>query len=148
MNRRTGLRIATIAMLTVAGATGIAAHAAPPPGQRVFVETSLSRLPVVNVFLPVVLVGWPPRRYAAALASAGAAIADADPAVADARNAEPDPRYQLGFDIASGIFGDRAFGGRGNTATGPGSLAIRDGLSAPAQRGFNASVQFHLGRRY
>ena len=33
-------------------------------------------------------------------------------------------------------------------ATGPGSLAIRDALSAPAQRGFNAAVTLHLGRHY
>jgi hypothetical protein len=82
------------------------------------------------------------------LAAVGAAIAEADPDVAKARSREPDARYWLGFDIASGIFGDPARGARGNTQTGPGSLAIRDALSAPAQRGFNASVRLHLSRRY
>jgi hypothetical protein len=61
---------------------------------------------------------------------------------------DSDVRYWLGFDIASGIFGDPAHGAKGNTATGPGSLAIRDGLSEPAQQGFNASTKFHFGRHY
>jgi hypothetical protein len=78
----------------------------------------------------------------------GAAIAEADPEVAQARTAEEDTRYSLGFDIASGIFGDPALGAQGNTSTGPGSLGIRDSLSGPAQRGFNDSVKLHLGRKY
>jgi hypothetical protein len=88
------------------------------------------------------------RNRNAALAATGAAIADADPAVAQARTQDPDVRYWLGFDVASAIFGDPALGAQGNTATGPGSDRIRNGLSAPAQRGFLASVQFHLGRRH
>jgi hypothetical protein len=56
--------------------------------------------------------------------------------------------YRLGFDIATGIFGDPALGASGNTATGPGSLGIRDGLVAQGQRGFNASVALHLSRNY
>ena len=88
------------------------------------------------------------RNRNAALAAIGAAIADADPTVAQARTAESDVRYWLGFDIATGIFGDPAQGANGNTATGPGSMKIRDALSAPAQRGFNASVKLHLSRRY
>ncbi|HSB26328.1 MAG TPA: hypothetical protein VLE19_00675, partial [Pyrinomonadaceae bacterium] len=55
---------------------------------------------------------------------------------------------RLGFDIATGIFGNPALGASGNTATGPGSLAIRDALSAAGQRGFNASVKFLLSRSY
>jgi hypothetical protein len=78
----------------------------------------------------------------------GANIADADPAVEQARTLDPDIRYWLGFDIASGIFGDPKLGADGNTATGPGSMKIRDALSAPAQKGFNASVKLHLSRRY
>lgn len=54
----------------------------------------------------------------------------------------------LGFDIASGVFGDPALGALGNKATGPGSERIRNGLSAPAQRGYNASTQLHLSRSY
>ena len=63
------------------------------------------------------------------------------------RNAEADPFYRLGFDIATGIFGDPAKGAQGNTATGPGSLGIRDALSVAGQKGFNALVAFHVSRR-
>lgn len=77
-------------------------------------------------------------------AAAGAAIAQIDSSVASARTADRNVLYWLGFDIATGIFGDRAHGALGNTATGPGSLKIRDALSAPGQKGFNASVAFHL----
>jgi len=87
------------------------------------------------------------RNRNADFAAAGAAIAAADPAVAQARQQDTDARYWLGFDIASGLFGDPALGGAGHTSTGSGSDAIRNALSAPAQRGFNASVQFHLSRK-
>ena len=87
------------------------------------------------------------RNRNAAFAAAGAAIAEADPAVARARQQDADARYWLGFDIASGLFGDPALGAAGHTSTGSGSDAIRNALSAPAQRGFNASVRFHLGRK-
>jgi hypothetical protein len=82
------------------------------------------------------------------LAAKGAAIDAADPKVAAARNADPDVFYRLGFDIATGIFGDPALGALGNTAVGPGSMKIRDALSAAGQRGFNAAVQFHLAHHY
>jgi hypothetical protein len=82
------------------------------------------------------------------LAAIGAAIDAADPILAEARGAEVDVRYWLGFDIATGLFGDPALGAKGNTATGPGSLGIRDALSAPAQRGFNAASALHLSRHY
>jgi hypothetical protein len=88
------------------------------------------------------------RNRNARLAAIGAAIADADQIVARVRTADPDVRYWLGFDIASGIFGDPALGADGNTAIGPGSMKIRDSLSAPAQRGFNASEKLHLSRKY
>jgi len=84
----------------------------------------------------------------AELAKIGAALAEGDPPLARARARETDPRFHLGFDIASGLFGDPALGATGNTASGPGSLRIRDALSAVAQRGFNASMQLHLSRRY
>jgi hypothetical protein len=83
------------------------------------------------------------RNRNADLASRGAAIAQADPAVAVVRNADPDVFYRLGFDIATGIFGNPTLGALGNTATGPGSLKIRDSLSAAGQRGFNAAVALH-----
>ena len=82
------------------------------------------------------------------LASTGAAIAANDAAVAEVRNADTNVFYRLGFDIASGLFGNPALGAQGNTATGPGSLAIRDALSVAGQRGFNAAVTFHLARKY
>jgi hypothetical protein len=88
------------------------------------------------------------RNRNAKLAATGASIAAADSVVAQARTADGDVFYWLGFDIASGIFGDRALGALGNTATGPGSLGIRDALNPAAQRGFNASVNLHLHRHY
>jgi hypothetical protein len=81
-------------------------------------------------------------------AAKGAAIAEADPDVAAVRAGEADALYWLGFDIATGIFGDPALGARGNTATGPGSNKIRNDLSYSARRGFDASVAFHLSRKY
>ncbi len=83
-----------------------------------------------------------------ALAAVGLAIAKADAAVQKARTADPDVLYWLGFDIASGIFGDPALGAQGNSASGPGSMRVRDSLSAPGQRGFNAAMAFHLSRHY
>ena len=88
------------------------------------------------------------RNRNAELSAKGAAIAEQDAIVAEARNLETDVFYRLGFDIATGIFGDPALGAQGNTATGPGSLRIRDSLSAAGQRGFNASVKLHLSRNY
>lgn len=88
------------------------------------------------------------RNRNADFAAKGAIIALADPLVAAARLADGDVFYWLGFDIATGIFGDPALGARGNTATGPGSLRIRDSLSAAGQRGFNGAVKLHLSRNY
>jgi hypothetical protein len=88
------------------------------------------------------------RNRNAQAAATGAKIAGADPDVAQARTVEPDVFYWLGFDIASGIFGDPALGAAGNTATGPGSTRIRDALNPAAQRGFNAAANLHLHRRY
>ena len=82
------------------------------------------------------------------LAARGAAIAEQDPIVAEARAAETNVLYRQGFDIATAIFGDPALGAQGNTATGPGSLGIRNALSAAGQRGFDASVKLHLSRNY
>jgi len=88
------------------------------------------------------------RNRNAKLATTGFEIDALDPELTQARAGEADGRYGLGFDIATGIFGDPKLGAQGNTATGPGSLGIRDALSAAAQRGFNASMKMHLGRRY
>jgi len=84
------------------------------------------------------------RNRNAKLASTGAAIAEADAAVAEARNAQTDVFYRLGFDIATGIYGDPARGAQSNTAPGP----IRDFLSAAGQRGFDASLKLHSRRNY
>lgn len=78
-------------------------------------------------------------------ASRGAAVARLNPVVANARTLNPSIWYWLGFDVATGIFGDPALGARGNTLRGPGSEAIRTALSPDAQRGFDASVALHLG---
>ena len=82
----------------------------------------------------------------AELAQVGLGIALADPSVAALRARGSDPRFKLGFDIASGLFGDPALGAAGNTASGPGAFRIRDSLSAPARRGFEAAMQWHLAR--
>jgi hypothetical protein len=76
----------------------------------------------------------------------GATIAQADEALELKRSSQSDARYRLGFDIATAIFGDRAKGAQGNTAPGPGSLGIRNSLSEPAQRGFDAAMYLHLSR--
>ncbi len=55
---------------------------------------------------------------------------------------------RVGFDIATGLFGDPALGAVGNTAQGPGSQAIRNALTARAQPGFDASAALHLPRHY
>ena len=83
-----------------------------------------------------------------ALAAVGAGIAKRDHEVQEARTADRDVFYWLGFDIATGIYGDPALGAQGNTATGPGAFKIRDALSPAGQRGFNDSVAFHLARSY
>jgi hypothetical protein len=80
-------------------------------------------------------------------AAIGAAIAKADSVVGEARNASRDVFYKLGFDIATGIFGDPALGAQGKMAAGPGSLGIRDSLSPAGQRGFNASMELNMRRR-
>jgi hypothetical protein len=87
------------------------------------------------------------RNRNAQFAAIGAAMAKSDPAVATARTADPDVRAWLGFDIASGIYGDPAKGGQSRTS-GYQPLAIREQLSLPAKRGFDASMKFHQSRHY
>jgi hypothetical protein len=88
------------------------------------------------------------RNKNAELAAKGAEIARQDRLTGAARAAEADAMRRLGFDIATAIFGDPALGARGNTASGPGSLGVRDGLSFFAQRGFSSAMSFHLSRDY
>jgi hypothetical protein len=87
-------------------------------------------------------LGWNKNKE---LAVVGAEIAEALPIVGMLRNGEADALYRLGFDIATGIFGDPILGAKGNTQIGPGSMKIRDSLSAAGQRGFNAAMAFYLG---
>jgi hypothetical protein len=81
-------------------------------------------------------------------ATKGAAIAKVDPIVAKARTVDPSVFYWLGFDIATGLFGDLALGGAGHTSEGPGSQAIRDGLSDGGQKGFRAAVDLYLVQKH
>jgi hypothetical protein len=91
----------------------------------------------------------------AAFAAVGAAIADQDPDVAAARGkVRGDPPdglraalYFLGFDIATGIFGDPKLGGKGNTLIGPGSEKIRATLGPDGRQGFNDALAFNVVRR-
>ncbi len=93
------------------------------------------------------------------LASRGAAIMLSSPDVASVRDGSAigaRPRmagqaalYKLGFNIATGLFGDPALGAVGNTQMGPGAKKIRDALSpAAAQAGFDAAVRYHLAHHY
>lgn len=88
------------------------------------------------------------RNRNSSLAQAGAAWALANPTVMRARNAEAVGLFTLGFDIASGIFGDPALPEPrplGHTADGPGAQKILAGLTGGAQRGYQVSRQLNLG---
>jgi hypothetical protein len=78
------------------------------------------------------------------LAAKGEAMASNDPLVAALRDLEPAGPSRVGFDIATGTFGDPALGALGNTLPGPGSAAIRDALHPAGQRGFNDSMVLNL----
>lgn len=88
------------------------------------------------------------RNKNAALVDTATAITATDPRLARLRTMDADPLYWLGFDIATGLFGDPAKGAAGNTQTGPGSQKIRDSMSPAGKRGFNAAVDLHLSRDY
>jgi hypothetical protein len=68
-----------------------------------------------------------------------------DSAVDEARSVVGGAFYQLGFDIATGLFGDPALGAQGKLRVDADATRIRDSLSAAGQRGFDASVKFNLG---
>ena len=78
----------------------------------------------------------------------GAAIAATDPRVARLRTHDPAILYRMGYDIATGIFGDPAKGAKGNTAIGPGSTKVRETLDETGKRAFDASMRLHLSRNY
>jgi len=101
------------------------------------------------------------RNANADMAGKGAAIMLADPTVAAVRDsyaaaiarrsgaADQAAFYKLGFDIATGLFGDPDLGAAGNTLIGPGSLKVRSSLApGPEQTGFDDAVSFHLKRDY
>jgi hypothetical protein len=89
-----------------------------------------------------------PRNKYAGLVDVATTINAADAQVRAKRNASKDGFYWLGFDIASGLFGDPRAGSQGSKVLGTGAIAIRDSLNAAGQVGFNASMQMHLARKY
>lgn len=76
----------------------------------------------------------------------GAAIAGADAEIASARE-HSDPRFRLGFDTATFMFGDPSKGAQGNVVMGPGAEGVRRALSKEAQAGFDQSMGANLARR-
>lgn len=120
-------------------------HTAPGPGKQ-RIQDALS--PLERGGFVFALAFSLDRNRNAELAMKGASVSAADPVTAAARDAQPDVLHRLGFDIATGIFGDPAFGAQGNTATGPGSTGIRNTLGASVQRGFDDGAAFHLNRNY
>ncbi|MEO8017409.1 MAG: hypothetical protein ABI769_06325 [Pseudomonadota bacterium] len=89
-----------------------------------------------------------PKNLYAKLIAVGLVIAGADAEVAAARTTDADVFFRQGFDIASGLFGDPAAGSEGSKVMGAGAMAIRNGLSEPGRRGFDASAKLHLARSY
>jgi hypothetical protein len=89
-----------------------------------------------------------PRNKYAGLVDIGAAINAADAQVRARRNAVKDGYYWLGFDIASGLFGNPRMGAQGSKVLGAGAIEIRNSLNAAGQAGFNASMQMHIARNY
>ena len=83
------------------------------------------------------------RNNNAETARRGLAVVKADPAADSARKLLPVGLSWLGFDIASGIFGNPALGALGNTAMGPGSRKIRASLDNDGQIGFDAAVALY-----
>jgi hypothetical protein len=87
------------------------------------------------------------RNSNAALAAVGQAIAKANRDVSEARNGGGNGFFSLGFDIATGIYGDPVLGAQGITepVPGPGQAGIRESLNDQAKMGFDASKKLHLG---
>jgi hypothetical protein len=80
--------------------------------------------------------------------SKGAAVLAADPGATAARDRLPAGLQWLGFQIATGLFGNPKLGAAGNTLMGPGSQKIRDSLAPDARTGFDAGVTYHLAQKY
>jgi hypothetical protein len=118
---------------------------APGPGKQRYHDALIA--PEQRGFELAAAYALPHNKYASLLA-VGAAINAADPDVAAARAANQDGFFWLGFDIASGLFGDPAAGSQANKVVSVGTIEIRNSLNAPAQAGFTASMKLHLGRHY
>jgi hypothetical protein len=88
------------------------------------------------------------RNRNAEFALKGRAVVKADPAAASARSLLPLGLAWLGFDIATGLFGDEALGADHHTSEGPGSEGIRDGLSEEGRMGFRAAVDLYLVKKH
>lgn len=82
------------------------------------------------------------------VAGKGARVTAADPEVQRARALKPPGLYWLGFDIATGLFGNPKLGALGNTVMGPGSQAIRASLTVETAKGFDDGVAYHLAHKY
>ena len=90
-------------------------------------------------------------------AAKGAAISGRDPEVLTCRTTGcasrpaglPCSHVLVGIrHVATGIYGDPALGGDGNTVIGPGGETIRASLmSADGTKGFNDALAFNVGRR-
>ena len=98
----------------------------------------------------------PVEQHTVEFAAKGAAIAELDPKVAaaraKARGATPNglraALYWLGFDIATGIFGNPAlWRARGTRAHRTWFERIRATLGPDGQQGFNDSLAFNVRRR-
>lgn len=81
------------------------------------------------------------------LVAAGEAIAKATNEVAEARQLGTDGFFWLGFDLATGLYGDPALKGQGitNPVPGPGQTKVRESLNDRGKQGFDASRTLHLG---
>jgi len=118
---------------------------APGPGKQKFHDALIAA--EQRGFELAAAYALPHNKYASLLAVA-AKINAADPDLAAARATDPDGFFWLGFDLASGLFGDPAAGSEGSRVLGAGAIAIRDSLNAAGQRGFNTSMKLHLSRSY
>ena len=83
-----------------------------------------------------------------ALATRGAEVTAADPGVLAARGRKAAGLYWLGFDIATGHFGNPKLGADGSTEMGPGAEMIRESLTLEAQKGFDDSFAYHHKLKY
>jgi hypothetical protein len=89
-----------------------------------------------------------PHNKYAGLIDIASAINAADAEVRSARSASNDGFFWLGFDIASGLFGDPRAGSQGSRGLNSGAIAIREALNPAGQSGFDASMKLHLSRNY